>query len=78
MRSIAVNPGTVVNNIEYATHEKVFSGDGYEEFLTTLEEEATYVDDLFPPEKKSIMGLGCGEGMKSEPRDQYAYFLLKS
>lgn len=54
MRSIAVNPGTVVNNIEYATHEKVFSGDGYEEFLTSLEEEATYVDDLFPLRRKAL------------------------
>lgn len=70
-RSIALNSGVVVNNVEYATHETVFDGKAYDEFLEGIEEEK-FIDDSFPPEKSSILGLGCREGMEGEPVDQVA------
>lgn len=43
----------------------------FEEFFEGIEEEQ-FIDDLFPPEKKSVLGYGCGSDMQGEPRDKAA------
>lgn len=60
-----------MNNVKYAEHGNVVGKSTYEDFYSGIEEEV-FTDPIFPPEKSSVLGYGCGEDMDQKPRDASA------
>ena len=61
----------VVNDVTYCTHGLIFSPKKFNEFYDNIEEDL-FVDSEFPPDNKSILGLGCGVTGDRSPIDRTA------